>query len=767
MGRPVSGSGSDAATGLNLGVSRGDAYGGPSGVSGPEQSRKKKKGSASEGKGKVKKTRQSPCRARKVKCDRPPPANSEEDSKEACTHCRHLGLACTFDYKPKKRGPPNLYMRRLQEDSSVTPYPPSPKIQLPPIASATTVPLVSPGLDVRPAASGSSTPHPVKHSTRTWETEIPALYTDHSRGILPMMTQPHPDEIPPYDGSLGHASAQPQPLIHALHPQQRINGHLTFPSSPHLPPDPLKTIRLYVPSQDFADPSQGQNRTNTVQSSASHDHRPSTKPIYTYVHHPFNPSNPFDMVLSRKTLYQVLDLFFDYIYCLIPCLHRPTFTHDINTKREERPDQEEWTALVFAIVGSTLVQLPRNFVSMTRKEVRELVLACHGKVRDYLSKDFHEISITRTIIVYHAIFCSRMTGKMFLTVGELGMNYSYLLALRAHEEKTYSHLNPMSRIFQRRIFWLMYGADKSLSAVEGTPVFFHEDDCLDVAFPEEIDDEYITEHGLLSQPKDYTPLLSGFAYISKLHRITGQLLDKHRRDRLRPPNGLMLQVRLNEVNELYDRTVNLMQGCPPHLQLDYAPGRTKSVDSLSPGWDSKAKEDIAAISTDPASDSEVLKDCDLIQQANIYVTQQFVRLMILQYRDELYELKAADQSGDVSSTGSTYSARHASERRSAGLGELTSSHEKDQVIIDLLAILRKIPLKVLAVNSFPIVSKVQFIASTLLDAIDSQETGTIHAVLPMTTDSKMQKAQRNLWQFLNILSEIEGLYSLADDPTCS
>ena len=45
------------------------------------------------------------CRARKVRCARENP----EDPRQACKHCIALGIPCTYEYQPKKRGPPNLY----------------------------------------------------------------------------------------------------------------------------------------------------------------------------------------------------------------------------------------------------------------------------------------------------------------------------------------------------------------------------------------------------------------------------------------------------------------------------------------------------------------------------------------------------------------------------------------------------------------------------------------------------------------------------------
>ncbi|KAF8812138.1 hypothetical protein BYT27DRAFT_7252207 [Phlegmacium glaucopus] len=50
-------------------------------------------------------------KARKVRCARENP----DDPQQTCKHCITLGILCTYDYQPKKRGPPNLYLRRLQE----------------------------------------------------------------------------------------------------------------------------------------------------------------------------------------------------------------------------------------------------------------------------------------------------------------------------------------------------------------------------------------------------------------------------------------------------------------------------------------------------------------------------------------------------------------------------------------------------------------------------------------------------------------------------
>ena len=54
------------------------------------------------------------------------------------------------------------------------------------------------------------------------------------------------------------------------------------------------------------------------------------------------------------------------------------------------------------------------------------------------------------------------------------------------EQQTYQNLSPVYRELCRRIFWLTYGADKSLASMDGEVVMIGEDECHDVALPAEV-----------------------------------------------------------------------------------------------------------------------------------------------------------------------------------------------------------------------------------------------------------------------------------------
>lgn len=51
--------------------------------------------------------------------------------------------------------------------------------------------------------------------------------------------------------------------------------------------------------------------------------------------------------------------------------------------------------LVLSVIASTLVQLPRAFVAMPRRQVKTLVHKCYYVIRQYLVKDFEVCSVNR------------------------------------------------------------------------------------------------------------------------------------------------------------------------------------------------------------------------------------------------------------------------------------------------------------------------------------------------------------------------------------
>lgn len=102
-----------------------------------------------------------------------------------------------------------------------------------------------------------------------------------------------------------------------------------------------------------------------------------------------NVSNPFDEILPRTLLMTVINLYFDYINALTPCLHKPSIMRDLQARREERehPERDEWISLIMTTVAVTLVQMPRAFVPLPRKEVGVLARRCYMRSREYTRQE--------------------------------------------------------------------------------------------------------------------------------------------------------------------------------------------------------------------------------------------------------------------------------------------------------------------------------------------------------------------------------------------
>jgi hypothetical protein len=86
-----------------------------------------------------------------------------------------------------------------------------------------------------------------------------------------------------------------------------------------------------------------------------------------------------DSVAPRERIMHIIGLFFDFVYPLTPCVHRPSFMADLANRREERDPL--FFALVMSTVASTLVQAPRSYIPMDRPSVRRLAQACHEASR--------------------------------------------------------------------------------------------------------------------------------------------------------------------------------------------------------------------------------------------------------------------------------------------------------------------------------------------------------------------------------------------------
>ena len=122
--------------------------------------------------------------------------------------------------------------------------------------------------------------------------------------------------------------------------------------------------------------------------------QPPVIPPLSYYYRPHR----LEDVVPRDTVLLILALFFDYVYPLTPCLHKPSFMADVHARREERDPL--FFALVMSTVASTLIQVPRSYIPMERHAVRKLAQACHEASRHITVVSYDPPTSTHVVIRY-------------------------------------------------------------------------------------------------------------------------------------------------------------------------------------------------------------------------------------------------------------------------------------------------------------------------------------------------------------------------------
>jgi len=107
-------------------------------------------------------------------------------------------------------------------------------------------------------------------------------------------------------------------------------------------------------------------------------------------------------IASRDCFSLIIALFFDFVYPLTPCIHKPSFMADLHIRREERDPL--FFALVMSTVASTLVQVPRSYLPMERSVARKLAQTCYEASRYITVASYDPPTSMHVVIRYLYVF---------------------------------------------------------------------------------------------------------------------------------------------------------------------------------------------------------------------------------------------------------------------------------------------------------------------------------------------------------------------------
>ncbi|OWZ34540.1 hypothetical protein C347_01924 [Cryptococcus neoformans AD2-60a] len=639
------------------------------------------------------------CRTRKLRCSGRPTSieiTAEGLATSPCNHCREWDLDCSYTYQRKRRGRKNKAVEQLAVQQKAR------KISQATRPSATTQFDDQAG-DARNHAESSGVGYPVDHNLSTQYNSVsvlgPSSNIDTSHQRQPNLPSPVQvragGPIPWYS----HPSA---PTQSAVLQDTGLNGSTSTSGAP----DTNSHIQQPTvhPSVDHHENIAEAHTTVTpsdVNASPYHGVSPST--TLSNVSLPI--STNIESVLPRHLALHVISLYFEHVYCIIPVIHRPSFEKDLSAHEELR--RPTFFALIMSVIAATLIHLPKSYFPIPAHKVRPLSDRCLKACCAVTKSEMDNYNVDLICIKYFLFVVHNKHGNIGLEASAFGEAQYLAVTMGLHREDTYCDLDPINAERGRRVWFLIYNADKFEAVSRQKPVLLRMDEFMGLEsteFPAEVDDESITLEGILPS-RTPAPLIAGFNTLTRIVTILGDILISERdlrRQQTTDPEDLLSALR--EMRKLGQKIRYISDTLPRPFQLEVDQGSSLP----EPGWEDAVRGELDMFFSDPLP-PETAKDCYLVLKGNIQVTLAMTRLRLILLRENL--LNCSGQPGT--------SSRNAAELVAADIGE-NIVNWRQSVYQDLYNVVHCLPIRALAANGPSLVTKIRVVAVTLLDTLQPQ-----------------------------------------------
>lgn len=323
--------------------------------------------------------------------------------------------------------------------------------------------------------------------------------------------------------------------------------------------------------------------SSTSGSVAGQGQKPRFKQLGKVYAAPIDRPRSLDDVAPRATFLSIISLYFHHLWPLMPIVHQPTFSFDLLTRRDER--DSDFLCFVLSLTAYALIQCPRSVIPAPWPFYRKLHQICHLTVRR-MQLDRHTTadppSLTQCATLYTTHIYMGSTGRTFAANAIHGELVRTAFSINLHDEtrplpsatglphasQGPPQLSEIERQLRRRVYYLIYGSDKTISILSDEPISLRDADTVGVEIPVAVDDDMIMHHSINPQPSERGPsVLCGFEAVSKLHHVMSELVESFRYDRRCPPPTIeATQRRLEFANSLLRKIQAIVAQMPEVLQ---------------------------------------------------------------------------------------------------------------------------------------------------------------------------------------------------------
>ncbi|RJE19800.1 transcriptional activator protein acu-15 [Aspergillus sclerotialis] len=301
------------------------------------------------------------------------------------------------------------------------------------------------------------------------------------------------------------------------------------------------------------------------------------------------PNQPVK-VPPRLVSDQLINIFFQEWAPLYPVVHRPTvlkayeqFLSNLESFQGNAHDMAQLN-LIFGIAGlASKVGIMIDFRvldfadSEPQSRTNQDPTFFEENWSSLLETLSSNISVpTLQCLVLAQMYCmTKADYRSLLRYRSLGVSVCQQLGLHRSQKNASSNVLVVET--RKKVFWCQYVLDRFAAAVTGLPVLLREED-ISIEYPEDVDDENVTESGFLpTLPGESTRLSSALALFSA-SRILNKTLENLY------PAGLGYEILVSKMRSVAGQLDEWSRSLPPHLRLEFSQDKpsTNVTSSRSP-----------------------------------------------------------------------------------------------------------------------------------------------------------------------------------------
>ncbi|KAL4869763.1 hypothetical protein BDV12DRAFT_72067 [Aspergillus spectabilis] len=269
---------------------------------------------------------------------------------------------------------------------------------------------------------------------------------------------------------------------------------------------------------------------------------------------------------------QLINIFFQEWAPLYPVVHRPTilkayeqYLSDSESFQGNKHDVAQLN-LIFAVAALSATSRTNQDSTLFEENWSPILESLSG-----------DISVSTFQCYVLAQMYGMIKGDYSSVLRYRSLAVSLCHQLRLHHTQKRSSSNPLAAETRKKAFWCQYVLDRFCAALTGLPVLLREEH-IRTEYPEDIDDENVTETGFLpTLPGESTRISSALALFAASRILNNTLEDIY-------PSDGGYEIPLSKIRSIAGQLEKWVKGLPAHLRLEFSQDKpsTNVTSSRSP-----------------------------------------------------------------------------------------------------------------------------------------------------------------------------------------